>query len=261
MIRENFENLLTDLFAIYNPSKISDISNVVDKYHNGQEFDAVKVIFLKYNYKANPIYDPNAGTDKHVKFLIDKYSSGERPLSNGYVNITKQQQEQEEKKSAEEKIEKVNETINDIASKSKEDIQGITLKNKEEIELLFNKKIEEVNQHFQIKEKELQQKTEQLILSITKNQVIDTTSQIGIPKEDIQPSNRKIQLKLNLNYTDSDLELPKEINEMAVGSRFLVYDSKKKIIALEIKDIIYDFISYEEVFTKDIMIDKANPEL
>ena len=70
-----------------------------------------------------------------------------------------------------------------------------------------------------------------------------------------EPSN--IQYKLNILCDDKELNLPKEINEFSIGSRFLIKDQDGKFIALEIKDIFYDFISIEGGFIKEITIDKV----
>ena len=54
MDRNSFNNLLTDLYEIYQPSKKADIPGLLEKY-NGQEFDALYHIFFKYNYGGSSI--------------------------------------------------------------------------------------------------------------------------------------------------------------------------------------------------------------
>src|SRR3989304_1516071 len=82
MNKEDFQALLEDLYRIYNPSKMQDIQTLLEKY-NGQEFDAVKTIFIRYNFRASPSSNPDIGTDKHVKRLIQGYSEKDRILQKG----------------------------------------------------------------------------------------------------------------------------------------------------------------------------------
>lgn len=79
MKRENFLMLLEDLYKIYSPSKVKDVSALADKY-NGQEFDCVKYVYMTYNFPRSPAYDPKLGTDKHVRSLLDSYDKGLRPI-------------------------------------------------------------------------------------------------------------------------------------------------------------------------------------
>ena len=74
-----FKKLLTDLFETYNPDKLVDVDKLVTQY-DGKEFDAIKTIYLKYNFKQSPFYNPDLGTDRQIKSLIDRYSSGDTKL-------------------------------------------------------------------------------------------------------------------------------------------------------------------------------------
>ncbi len=65
-----------------------------------------------------------------------------------------------------------------------------------------------------------------------------------------------VLIKLNLLYTESEIELPKEIKDFAINTRFLVKDINDKFIPLEIKDIFCDFISVEKGYIKEITIGK-----
>lgn len=71
-----------------------------------------------------------------------------------------------------------------------------------------------------------------------------------------QEQKDKIEIKLNILYSDSELIIPQEINDFGIGTRFLIKDANGKLIALEIKDIFYDFISNDS-FVKEITIDKV----
>ena len=74
-----FKKLLTDLYQAYNTDKLPDVDRMVNTY-NGKEFDCIKTIYLKYNFKQSPYYDPKLGTDKQIKALMDKYESGNMKL-------------------------------------------------------------------------------------------------------------------------------------------------------------------------------------
>ena len=60
-----FKNLLTDLYLIYNPDKLSDVDRMAQNY-NGKEFDAVKTVYIKYNFRQSPFYDQNQIGRAHV---------------------------------------------------------------------------------------------------------------------------------------------------------------------------------------------------
>jgi hypothetical protein len=73
MNKEHFQTLLEDLYDKYNHTKKSEVPNLIEKY-NGQEFDAVKTFYFKYNFRTHPNYDQKAGTDTFIKNLIEQYS-------------------------------------------------------------------------------------------------------------------------------------------------------------------------------------------
>lgn len=218
MNRENFQTLLTDLYNIYNPSKVKDIPKLLDDY-NGQEFDALKTFYFKYNYRTHAKFDEKAGTDKHVKFLIEKYSTGERVLLNGdmptEINI--------EEFSLNNKVEAASSQINDITAKT-------TLS----VEEYFKKKTAEIDEYFIRKTAELENYKLQI-----NNIPIFTGQTTSVSVEE------KVELKLNLNFEDTDLVLPKEINSMPAGSRFIVLNSNNVICALEVKDVFFDWVTFK----------------
>lgn len=70
-----------------------------------------------------------------------------------------------------------------------------------------------------------------------------------VPEED------NVEIKLNLLYTDSELQIPKEIKDCSIGTRLLLKDVDGKLIALEIKNVFCDFITLEEgKYIKEITI-------
>ena len=50
MENKDFENLLSDLYNLYNPSKKKEVERIINTY-DGREYDAVKTILIIYNLK------------------------------------------------------------------------------------------------------------------------------------------------------------------------------------------------------------------
>ena len=237
MNKEDFELLLTDLYAIYNTSKGADIPGLLDKY-NGQEFDAVKTLFIRYNFRGHPSYDAKIGTDEHVKHLIERYSAQDRVLKkSGLV-----------KPSAEELIVK---NINEVGAKVKEE----TVKAKQETEDFVSKKTDELEKYFTSKKAEIEAK-----LKVLEDAISSKLSELGELSKEAQPiiqqqeEKLKVELKLELNYDDEDLELPKEIRDMGAGARILLYNSHRQPKGLEVKDVLYDCVSEEGKCIKTMTI-------
>ena len=82
MTKENFKNLLTDLYNVYNPANLQYIDDLVERYSR-MEFDAVKNIFLKYNRKSAAYYNPELDTDSYIINLIKEYEAGSRSWESG----------------------------------------------------------------------------------------------------------------------------------------------------------------------------------
>ncbi len=127
MDRNSFENLLIDLYDIYNPVKKTEIPKILTNY-NGMEFDAIYHLLLKYNYPRSAHYNPKVGGEKQIKLLIESYSKGERnakdiivsspvsiddQLKNIKSNVSEQVSEQvnEQLKGIEEKFNKFNKDV------------------------------------------------------------------------------------------------------------------------------------------------------
>lgn len=77
----HFQNLLEDLYDLYNPEKKQDVQHILNKY-NGQEADAIYQLLFKYNYSKHPLYNPKINNIKFIKILIDGYSEEKRLLKN-----------------------------------------------------------------------------------------------------------------------------------------------------------------------------------
>ena len=250
MDKKSFKTLLTDLYNIYNPKKIGEADHLSEKY-NGQEFDAIKTFYFKYNFRANAKYDPKAGTDKHVKYLIDKYSTGERVLL---------------KDGAATEINVENITFDKKVEEANIQLQDITDKNKESIDNYLNEKSKELDKYFIEKNEEIKKQNKEIENLVSENFKIinEKLKELNIPLSErelkIKEQNdmeERVELKMNLDFDSSDVELPKELNTMPSGSRFLILDSNQKMCALEIKDIFYDYVSFPGKCIKEITIEKA----
>jgi predicted transcriptional regulator len=237
MNKEDFETLLSDLYAIYNTSKGADIPGLLNKY-NGQEFDAVKTLFIRYNFRGHPNYNSELGTDKHVRYLIERYSAQDRVLKkNGLVQPSAE------------------ETINKKITEASEKVQEETAKAKQETENFVSQKTEELDKYFATKKAEIELKLKNLEEAITKKVAeLGEISKQAQPIIQQQEDKQKIELKLELNYDDEDLELPKEIKDMGPGARMLLYNSKQQPKGLEVKDVLYDCISEEGKCIKTMTI-------
>ena len=239
MTQENFKLLLTDLYNIYCPVKVKEIPMMLANYQ-GQEFDAVKTIYFKYNFKSHLKYNPKAGTDLHIRYLLEKYSEGNRVLLS----------ENDEYK----EIDLENITLNEKVEAANNQIKDTTEKTKNNVEEYFKNKAQEFEQYFINKSNEIEKKIKELEnyknqldkvqkeLDDTKNQIsnkVQEHSRTFLEKEE------KIELKLNLNFEESEITLPKEVISLPAGSRFMVLNNQGKICALEIKDIFYDWVTFK----------------
>jgi len=230
MESNDFKNLLTDLYLIYNPDKISDVDRIVQNY-NGREFDAVKTVYIKYNFRQSPFYDPNIGTDKHVKSLIESYSNGERILSKDFVNVEKKEKEQIElektKVEEEKKRKEVDELKKNVLSEQE---KVLNTKLKEANEQLF-KQSEELKKQLEIVKKELSQVLEK---------------------------NSPFDIQLKFNFDDSNLNIPSKENFVycSIGQRIIMTDKDKNLLAVEIIDILDDYLSDPSKPVREIILDK-----
>lgn len=230
MESNDFKNLLTDLYLIYNPDKISDVDRIVQNY-NGREFDAVKTVYIKYNFRQSPFYDPNIGTDKHVKSLIESYSNEERILSKDFVNVEKKEKEQielEKTKAEEEKKKKeVDELKKNVLSEQE---KVLNTKLKEANEQLF-KQVEELKKQLENVKKELSQ---------------------------ILEKNSPFDVQLKFNFDDSNLNIPSKENFVycSIGQRIIMADKDKNLLAVEIIDILDDYLSDPSNPIREIILEK-----
>lgn len=110
MKKIDFQTLLTDFFLLFNPSKVSEVNYLVEKY-TGQELDAIQMCYIKYNQKSHVYYNPNV-TEEFLLSLIESYKSKERVLSKeNFEKIQNEKIAADLEKQAEEEIAKKQEVV------------------------------------------------------------------------------------------------------------------------------------------------------
>jgi len=251
MNKEHFRILLEDLYDKYNHSKKSEVVNLIERY-NGQEFDAIKTFYFKYNFKSHPNYDPKAGSDTFIKNLIEQYSDGKRPIKDAVKEIDP---EQERLLAFKQEQAKASNDINIVSEAKKEELLKIADEKLKTLDLLIQskeKQLEEMIRKMDIMIQEKARKIEENIKKISE----ESLELLSHNKNSIQENEEHVELKINLDYEETDIELPKEVNTMAAGTRFLMFDQNKKIIAFEIKDIFCDYVSIEGKIIKEINIQR-----
>lgn len=237
MTRDSFEILLNDLYDIYNSSKKSDIPNILDKY-NGQEYDAVYQLLFKYNYPRNPIYNPEITSTKFIKLLIETYSAGKRLLKDEDFLIKNYNQNIKFEGLVEKKVSNVKEEITkDFDGKIDGKLNDIIEK--------YNSKIDDIQKSF-----------EQKLLNIN-NFVENYKKEIPeILKNSTKEESDSIEIKLNILWTEHEINIPSNLKYCNAGDRIITTDNNGNIIGLEIKDIYWDCVSVPDKIIKEITIDK-----
>jgi len=219
MKKEDFKELLTDLYIAYNPDFIKYIPQLVEKY-NRLEFDAVQNILIKYNHDSYTHYDPKKSTDEYIHSLIKDYSEGNRSLKGFTIEMQiRRNKEEESEKTKEERA------IEDAAKKkTEEELSGVKSKLSE-----TEKKIEQA-------QKELDEK-----LAKIKEQISD--SEMITKKTSIYDD---VEISIKSNYTESELILPNKevLAGLGKGTRLIVQDKNGRMVGLVVEEILYDCISH-----------------
>lgn len=113
MKKEQFSQLLTDLYQAYNPDYVQYVPQLVERY-SGIEFAAVEMVIIKYNRKNASFYDPEKDSNEYKLALIKDYSEGKRTLQ----GLKLEEIQKEDKNAAENKKlqENINKTIEELAN-------------------------------------------------------------------------------------------------------------------------------------------------
>jgi len=233
MQKENFKELLTDLYAAYNPDFIKYIPQLVDKYHR-LEFDAVENILIKYNHESYTHYDPKKAEDEYIHKLIKDYNSGNRSLKGFTIEMQiKRNKEQEETKTKKEIA------LEEAAKKKAEkELSGV------------KDKLSEAETKIEEKQKKLDERLEML-----QKQLKETEP--AVQKSSIYDD---VEISIKSNYTDSELVLPNKevLAGLGKGTRLIVQDKDGKMIGLVIEEILYDCISHPlDIPIVEIIINKG----
>jgi vacuolar-type H+-ATPase subunit I/STV1 len=219
MRKEDFKELLTDLYAAYNPDFIKYVPQLVDKY-NRLEFDAVQNILIKYNHESYAHYDPSKATDDYIHSLIKDYSEGNRSLKDFTIEMhIKRKQEQEANKTEEQK--KIEE---EAQKKTQEELSGVKSKLTE-----TEKKIEEAQRQLDERLEKLKEQLKQTEPTIQKTSMYDD-----------------VEISIKSNYTESELVLPNKevLAGLGKGTRVIVQDKAGKMVGLIVEEILYDCVSH-----------------
>jgi hypothetical protein len=252
MNKEHFQTLLEDLYIRYNHTKKSEVQNLVEKY-NGQEFDAIKTFYFKYNFRSHPNYDPKAGSDTFIKNLIEQYSNGQRLVRD---SLNSPDPEEERSKAIQKQREEASSAINDVSETKKEELLKVADEKMKLLENIIKGKEHQLEEMIQSMDKLIQEKAKQIEERI-KQISEESLSVLVAEKKSKEESEEHIELKINLDYLDTDIELPKEVSTMAAGTRFLIIEQQtKKMLAFEIKDIFCDYVSVPGKCIKEINIQR-----
>lgn len=251
MNKEHFQVLLEDLYDKYNHTKKSEVPNIIDKY-NGQEFDAIKTFYFKYNFKSHPNYDAKAGTDSFVRNLIQNYSDGKRPIKD---TVNAPNADEERLLTIKKETEQASFDINNVSETKKLELLKLADEKIKSLDTLIQdkeKKLEEMVRKMDDMIEEKSKKIEEKIKKISE----ESLELLNVGKITKEETDEHIELKINLDYEETDIELPKEVSTMAAGTRFLILDQNKKMLAFEIKDIFCDYVSVQGKYIKEINIQR-----
>lgn len=237
MRQEHFEILLEDLYDIYNPDKKSDIPGLISKY-NGQEFDAVYQILFKYNYPRNPLYNPDITSPKFVKTLIDSYTADKRILKDKDFLVKNYNQNVKFEGIVEEKV-------SSVKSEITKDLQNKMAENLDSLVSSYESRIETLQSELEEKMTNIEEK-----MKSYHSQIPDIIK-IASPVD-----SDNIEIKLNILWTEHEINIPSNLKYCAAGDRIITTDLNGSVIGLEIKDIYWDCVSVPGKIIKEVTIDK-----
>jgi len=219
MKKEDFKELLVDLYSAYNPDFIKYVPQLVEKYHH-MEFDAIQNILIKYNHESYNHYDVEKSTDEYIFSLIKEYELGNRSLKDFTIEMhLKRKAEQESNKSEEQrKLEEAAE------KKTQEELSGVKNKLSE-----TEKKIEEAEKKLDERLKKINSQLEKTEPAIQRVSLYDG-----------------VEISIKSNYTESELNLPNKevLAGLGKGTRLITSDKEGKMIGLIVEEILYDCVSH-----------------
>lgn len=239
MKKEQFENLLTDLYSIYYPQKLEDrseIRNLIRQYGDGMENIAIQIILVKYNVIGNLGYNSEINRDNvesYASDLIKFYLNGGK-INREEWSKKPPVQKDSEKEDIKRQLEEQKTNVEQVIEKKSEEFKSEITLAKEEIQNFFNEKIVEFNNKYESIEKKLKSFNSEGILSYM-----------------------KIKLTL-LNFKAAEVhEFPHDEVFACAGlnDRFILKSSSGMPMAVEVQDITYDFIT-SEYLTKELTLNR-----
>lgn len=219
MKKEDFKELLTDLYTAYNPDFIKYVPQLVDKY-NRLEFDAVQNILIKYNHESYTHYDPSKSTNEYIHKIIKDYSEGNRSLKDFTIEMHIKRKQSEQNTKTQEDIAREEE----LKKQTQQELSGI------------KDQLSETEQKIGEAQEKLNERLRQINEQLSKTEPI-------VKKSSIYDD---VEISIKSNYSESELILPnKEILVgLGKGTRLIVSDKDGKMIGLIIDEILYDCISH-----------------
>lgn len=219
MKKEDFKELLTDLYSAYNPDFIKYVPQLVEKYHR-IEFDAVQNILIKYNHESYNHYDPVKATDEYIHKLIKDYDEGNRSLKDFTIEMHIKRKQDEQVSKTKEELERENE----IRQETQKELSGVknqlseAEKKIEDAQRKLNERLEKINKQLSETEPKIQR--------------------VSIYDD--------VEISIKSNYIESELELPNKevLAGLGKGTRLIVQDKQGKMIGLVVEEILYDCISH-----------------
>jgi hypothetical protein len=184
--------------------------------------------------------------------LIESYSNGKRPIKD---SLNSPNAEEERLLTLKKEKEQASSYINDVSEIKKGELLKLADEKIKSLDLIIEdkeKKLEDMIKKMDIMIQEKALKIEERIKQISEESLELLSSNKNAQKE----TDEHIDLKINLDYSETDIQLPKEVNTMAAGTRFLMLGQDNKMLAFEIKDIFCDYVTIPGKCIKEINIQR-----
>lgn len=185
--------------------------------YNGREFQAVYDFLFRFNYPKSEHYNDKIGNEQSVKLLIDSYSKGDKIL----YKLLKQNRPAQELIS--ESLQQVNDMVKTSTQDSTEHLNKVVDDKLKVLDEYIKSKMEEINA---------------------------LTAKVSAPLENVD-------VKLNILWNEKEINIPRSIENMSIGTRFMTFDVEGKMHGMEVKHIFEDYVSYPGKCIKEITIDKV----
>jgi len=220
MDKNRFKELLTDLYEKYNKGHLIYVDELVQRNHDSP-FPAIDSIFLKYNHKNMPHYDPVKSTDQYKIELLKDYEAGRRTFRD--VDLVKEATEHKEESEEKQVLDK-----------------------QEEVEKLTDEKVNKATKEMLEKVSELMAKE---VDASTKKAIDDFRKFID----------DGVDYTITMDNLGEDVILPnkRHLASLGINARLIVRTVSGKAVGLVIKDIAYDSFSLQNKVIVSIHLEKG----